>query len=405
MKRARFAVFAAACAALPGVVASVSSCSSDEGAAPGQVDGGDASDARPDRGVPPPEDAASEEASRPPPVLPSCVGAAAIPLRVSGQRAYVSVRVGHADAGADAEAGVNGPAGDFVVDFGTTGSTIDMAAFSERPVPESCLGDASVPGALCTFNGFDFFGDWGLVTLRTANHSTLTGPSRQAGILSTDFLSLYPFTLDYTAGEIRKAERAAFCSDGQLLAGGFVPLPSQGFYATDPSKLRPLSDVVKDFDGGSVKVTVANVPTVPVTIGGIGALAQLDTGYEDKLVSHSINVNEALFDALSKRGDILTRDYSADIFATTCIPGFSEQLYAYRLAPGYDVEFLAEGGGIARKETTVAIYVKRPTKESAPCGGISTWTVPAAQIGSSFYVDAQAIIFDPVSSRVWVPKN
>jgi hypothetical protein len=33
------------------------------------------------------------------------------------------------------------------------------------------------------------------------------------------------------------------------------------------------------------------------------------------------------------------------------------------------------------------------------------WTVPAAQMGASFLVDAQAVVFDPISSRVWLPKN
>jgi hypothetical protein len=36
------------------------------------------------------------------------------------------------------------------------------------------------------------------------------------------------------------------------------------------------------------------VPTVPVTIGGVAAPEQLDTGYDDRLIPHSINVNAAL---------------------------------------------------------------------------------------------------------------
>lgn len=68
---------------------------------------------------------------------------------------------------------------------------------------------------------------------------------------------------------------------------------------------------------------------------------------------------------------LLTRAPLKDLFATTCVPGYGERLQAYNLAEGKT----------------------------------ATRSVPAAQVGSSFYIDAQAIVFDPASSRVWVPKN
>jgi hypothetical protein len=49
--------------------------------------------------------------------------------------------------------------------------------------------------------------------------------------------------------------------------------------------------------------------------------------------------------------------------------------------------------------------VKVVLPEADRCGGIETWTVPAAQMGASFLVDAQAVVFDPISSRVWLPKD
>ena len=36
------------------------------------------------------------------------------------------------------------------------------------------------------------------------------------------------------------------------------------------------------------------------------------------------------------------------------------------------------------------------------CGGIGTWTTPAAQIGASFFADVGVLVFDPFSSRVWI---
>ena len=56
---------------------------------------------------------------------------------------------------------------------------------------------------------------------------------------------------------------------------------------------------------------------------------------------------------------------------------------------------------VARQESTVEIYLKKPKAETKKCGGIGTWTVPAAQLGSSFYVDAQAILVRAPRLRTW----
>ena len=406
MTRLRGFLLCAVTLASPGLLATASCGEKEEAAPPAEAGdeyvilpkrdaGGTASDAAVDIPFVKP----------PPPTIPGCVGTA-LPLEVAGERAYVSIRIGANDAG-DAEAGAPGVSGNFVVDFGTTGSTIDYGAFSADagPVPASYAGDGGL-GADHTFQGFDFFGDWGFVTLRRSDYSTIASLTRQAGILGTDFLALHPYTLDYTRGQIWRSDPKTFCTDPQLLGAGFSPLPSEGFYTTDLSKLRPLSDVLNSPDGGTAGFTVPNVPTVPITVAGVSALAQLDTGYDDRLIRHSINVNQALFTLLSQKGpEKLVRDELADVYLTTCIPGFSEKVLAYRLADGQEVDFIASGGSVARREPAVAIFVKEQTAETEKCGGIGTWTVPAAQVGSSFFVDAQAMVFDPASSRVWVPKN
>ncbi len=403
MRRTSLACLAAslctACLAL-------ASCSDDAPGA-GAADAGDEPTAqrRPPL-EPEPESDAGLEAGPPPVIVPSCVGSS-MPLAVAGRRAYVDVKLpADGDAG-DAGASV----GSFVVDFGTTGSTIDLGAWDDAgagppPHPSSCSGDASAPGAFCQFASFDFFGDWGTVTLRTDSYATLFAAKRQAGIIATDFLSVRPFTLDYRNQRLFTSDSKTFCTQAQLLAAGFRPLPADGFYASDLSKLRPLSDVLDDPDGGTAGFTVPNVPTVPVAIAGVDALAQLDTGYEDRLVPHSININDALYAKITaKDPTILDRDTARDVFATTCVPGYSEPLRAYRLKAGATIDFVAEGGTVARSESTAEIYVKSRSDQTRPCGGISTWTAPAAQIGSSFYEDAQVIVFDPIGSRVWVPKN
>jgi hypothetical protein len=360
-------------------------------------------DAGLERRSPPVEDAEVDaDASRPPPTIPGCLGAS-LPLDPSGERTYVRVPVG-GDAGvAVSDAGDAGdasaPPDD---DFGSNGSTIDFGAFNPPGPPyTSCQGDAGAPGALCTFADFDFFGSWGQVTLVTADYSFLFNSVRQAGIIGTDFLSVYPFTLDFYDQKILRAKVAEFCTDAQLLASGYSPIPASGF-----SKLRPLSDVITDPDASTAGFSVPNIPTVPIAIAGVSALAQLDTGYDDRLYRHSININQALFDKIQQQSPgVLSRFIQRDLYLTTCVPGLSQPGRAYMLSDGTAVDFLAEGGSVGRHDSGFMIFVKEALPEADRCGGIETWTVPAAQMGASFLVDAQAAVFDPIHSRVWLPKD
>ncbi len=106
-----------------------------------------------------------------------------------------------------------------------------------------------------------------------------------------------------------------------------------------------MSDVLASAGSGPVP----NVPTVPVRVAGVTAVAQLDTGFADVRVPHSENVNAAFFDAIrAKSPDSIVRD------------------------------------------------------AALRCGGIGTWTAPAAQVATSFYVDAGLLVFDPFAERVWI---
>jgi hypothetical protein len=399
-------LLAAICTALPSAIAAVAlpSCGNND-SAPSTDDGatGVVGDARktPADDAPADDDAGIDAADAyvAPVNLPPCVGMQ-IPMILDGVRAFADISIGSLPEGGGYSA-----TGPFVVDFGSTGSSIDLNGFDGgAPQPVSCAGDASAPGADCQFNGFDFFGNWGTVYLITADYSVLFGSLRQAGIVATDFLSLNPVSLDFTHKQIFRSDPKAFCTDTQLLGSGFRPLPAQGFYTNDFSKLRPLSEVIDNPDATAGYV-VPNVPTVPITIAGTAALAQLDTGYEDRLSRRSLNVNEALFTLLTQQPGLLMRNPDHDLFVTTCVPGYSEKLEAYMLTTGNTLEFIGEGGAVVRTDPAEAVYLKRTQAKTYPCGGISTWTVPAAQVGASFFIDAQAIVMDPITSRVWVPKN
>jgi hypothetical protein len=395
------------CALLPGVFLELSSCSEDNATSPEQADAAPDAKQRPaplDDAEPP----ADAPVHKPPPVIPSCVGTS-IPLVASGERAYVNVNMS-APATTDGGNDAGLIAGDFLLDFGANGSTIDLNAFPQeaRPAPGNCYGtDAAATGALCDFENFDFFGAWGRVTLYTADYSFLFNSVRQAGIIGTDFLAQSTYTIDYGHTLVWRSPVASFCTDAQMLASGFNPLSTAGFYSDDTNNLRPLSDVVTDPDASTTAhFSVPNVPTVPITIAGVSALAQLDTGYDDRIIRHSININKAMLDRLlAEAPGKISRRKTKDLYLTTCIGGLSQLGAAYLLEPGTPVNFIGEGGVVARPDYGLYVFVKERMPEADRCGGIETWTVPAAQMGASFLTDAQAVVFDPHSSRVWLPKN
>ena len=321
------------------------------------------------------------------PPLPACLGDAKA-LVVSSSLPFTDVKIGTAT-------------GAFLVDFGTTRSTIDLAAFATPPTATGC--NPALLGQSCSFAGFDFFGGWGTVTLVTADHSGIVASVREAGILGTDFLSVNAFTLDYAGKRILRAQKATFCPDSALTAAGLVALPSTGFYSSVLSTLKPLSDVVS---GAAAGTHVPNVPTVPLRVAGATAVAQLDTGFDDALVPYSINVNAAFYDAIvAKSPTALVRAASKDLSLSTCVSGVSENVEAYTLASGVAAELLSTGDVAARRHPSAVLFVKRTPSSAKVCGGIGTWTAPAAQVAGSFFVDAGVMVFDPFGSRVWVrPK-
>lgn len=311
-------------------------------------------------------------------------------ITVSHGLPFASVRVG---------AGAGAPEGLFLLDLATTLSAIDLTALAPPPPASGC--DPTFLWQRCSFADLDFFGSWGTVTLTTQDLRGLGGVV-EAGILGTDFLSVLAITLDYDAREVRAARRGELCSDAMLMAAGLVPLSTAGFYASDLGVLRPMTDVDATASPGS---RVPNVPTVPIRLGGASAFAQLDTGFDDTLAPRTLNVNEALFDALvSADPGALVRDAGGDLALTTCVVGVTENVEAWTLAPGRTLELVAiDGTAIAL--AGVRVFVKRTPAAARGCGGIGTWTAPAAQLAASLHVALGQVVADPFTSRVWVPRS
>jgi len=261
--------------------------------------------------------------------FPPCLGPS-LPLQRSGQLEYVTATLG---------AGVSAQAKAFLVDFGSTSSWVDLAAFSP-PAQLSCTGPT------CTYANFDFFGPWGQVSLNTADFSAFMGPPRQAGIIGTDFLSVRSMAVDYVGQRLLSSPLSQFCNVAQLEDAGFVAMPSSGFYSSNFSNLAPLNTIV--LDAGTAD-RVPNVPTLRVRLDGVTALAQLDTGFDDAVVRHSININSAfLNDVLLHAPAALVRAQNLDLTLTTCV-NMPEPVTAWRLAAGHPLEFLTVDGGGARR--------------------------------------------------------
>ncbi len=255
-------------------------------------------------------------------------------------------------------------------------------------------------GQACSFADFDFFGSWGQVTFTVENYAGFKGTVRQGGIVGTDFLSVHPFTLDYQGSRIFLGSNIAFCSDVELTAAGYAPLSTAGFYSSDLATLKPLSMVDSAAMMGR---TVPNVPTVKLHVGGVEAVAQLDTGFDDAVVPFSININEAYLAAIqAANASAITRAPTLDLSLSTCV-GVNENVAAYKV--NGSTEFIADDGKPARAETGVVLFVKHTPAAAKVCGGIGTWTVPAAQVGDSFYASAGAVVFDAVHGHVWLPRN
>jgi hypothetical protein len=249
-----------------------------------------------------------------------------------------------------------------------------------------------LPGSSDRFAGVDFFGPWAPLRLSVQDHSGIRGPLPQAGLIGTDLLNGHAITLDYANGLLRRATAEGFCSDGELRRAGFLPLSSRDYYGTNIAALRCPAAPRR---GGC-----PNIPTIPLRIGSVGAVAQVDTGYADGLRPPSMNINRALLQRLEQAGVAPIREPGADLTLSSCVRGEAERVLAYRLSAGSAVELVGSDGNAVRRLPGVTLFLKDSPAAIANCGGIGTWSEPAAQLGASFVNDGTLVV-DPFSQRLW----
>jgi hypothetical protein len=137
-----------------------------------------------------------------------------------------------------------------------------------------------------------------------------------------------------------------------------------------------------------------------VRIGSVAAVAQVDTGYADSLRPPSMNINQALLERLERAGVALIRVPEADLSLSSCVRGEAERVLAYRLTAGSAVELVGSDGNAVRRLAGVTLFLKTSPASIQRCGGIGTWSEPAAQLGASFVNDGTLVV-DPFSQRLW----
>lgn len=281
-----------------------------------------------------------------------------------GGRAYPVVTVS-GGASPFIKLSADGVSGAFLLDYGATKSLLSASAFPSSTGPIE-VGNFSLPG----------FSKGSFAPVRFDNLS-LKPPGGQFGVVGTDFLSL--LTAQFSKDEVFLGGEP--CQPSELFAHGLTPISESGFFSSDFAKV----------DRGR-----PNVPVAFVSLGDVHAFAQIDTGYDDVLYLHTVDINKPLFDRLVAEGASLER--IKDITVATCSGSETRTVYKPKNLPL--VIETERGTPIRRMEN---FYLM--TKSAKGCGGIAAMTVPAAQLGASFLQAFGTVIFDPRSEIVWLKAD
>ena len=313
-------------------------------------------------------------------VLDACHGDT-MPMVVMSGMPYVTVKLESAS-------------GLFVVDWGSLDTVVDAKAllgpsFALKPHQ---YGHKANEAAYSSFSGLEFFGGgWNSIDTKVQDFSGVSiqdgsgAVQRQVGILRADLIAHAFFTVDYKYGRLYRNITSSYCSDDVLRREGFTAISTAGYFADRDDRLNDTS--------------VFNIPTVPIRIGAVAGVAQLDSGFDDK-GRHSILINRAMLKALDD-ADLKPTTSGLPETLTTCI-GSTETITPYTIAAGTFFDVTGTSGKAVIHSATYKIYLKDTPENAKSCGGIGTWKIPAAQFGSTFLIDAGRTVYDPISSRIWL---
>ncbi|MDE2578798.1 MAG: hypothetical protein KGL46_08350 [Hyphomicrobiales bacterium] len=213
----------------------------------------------------------------------------------------------------------------------------------------------------------------GLPNVQQADFLQRSGARHAArGVIGADVIAR--FVLQLSPGE---AYAAPACAEGKLRAAGFAPIAQTGFFARAAAGARP------------------NVPVVFVSLAGIRAYAQIDTGYDDRLLAPTIEINPAFLAALRAAHAPLVA--AGKVKVATCAGPQSRGVFT-SAAP---LDITSEEGAPLRRIARYNIVVK----SDAACGGVGAMAEPAAQLGASFLRIFGATVFDAGGGRVWIKRQ
>jgi hypothetical protein len=271
--------------------------------------------------------------------------------------------------------GADGVAGQFLLDYGATKSSVSARAFAG---PEGSV--RRLQTALPGFEAAPF-------ELR-ASAMPLAPAGGKLGVVGTDLLSVLTVQLSPDAAYIGRAP----CAAAAMRQRGFAPISQAGFFGSvglseDQHHITGVADELQDDE------RYPNVPVVYMSIGGVHAFAQLDTGYDDLVYAHSVDVNQPLFDRLIEAG--LPLEPVASIEVATCEGRERRAVYRVR-----DQALVVEDEKAVPLKRIVGYHLI--LKPANGCGGIASMRAPAGQFGASFLKDFQTIVFDPATKTVWL---
>jgi hypothetical protein len=258
----------------------------------------------------------------------------------------------------------DGVSGQFLLDYGATRSSLSASAFT--------ASDGLVRKAAISLPNFQR----GNFDLRRYD-LPLQPAETQIGVIGADFLSL--LSVQITGHTVFLGAQP--CESNALLAHGLIPIVQSGFFSSNTSRIRG---------------ELPNVPVVFIRLGEVRTWAQIDTGYDDILYAHSVDINEALYERLVDAGIKLER--AADISVSTCEGRESRRVYTVK---GRSLFIETDQAKPILETDNFHLILKR----SNGCGGIGAMTAPAAQLGASFLQIFGTVVFDPKSETVWLDGN
>jgi hypothetical protein len=263
--------------------------------------------------------------------------------------------------------------GNFLIDTGASASSVDARIFGLEPGSKIRIDGSSFPTVAA--GNFAVF-DW--------SHAPAP-PGGLAGVIGTDFLSLRIAEFHYDARPPYLAVSQQRCPARQFEEAGFTAISQEGYYSTDPTRLRP---------------NTPDIPVVFVRFGSVIAPAQIDSGFsESGSVRGVVQINETLFTDLRNAGIIMI-PFTEVTFSITDCRG-NRSVPALWRVQGAPLQITTrEGEAVFTYDSPLLEVKPSPTA----CGGIATGAEPMGQIGAAYLERWGTFVLDPFNEQVWVKK-